>query len=123
MDPAGATADSVDRVGLTLLHKQLVNICDEMAVSMMRTAYSPIFSEGLDFSTLILDRHGSLIATAGLNPAMLGASLYAATWVINAHSSGLASRIRRAWRLRLATMASTSRLRARTSGPWRAAAT
>jgi N-methylhydantoinase B/oxoprolinase/acetone carboxylase alpha subunit len=73
----------VDRVGLTLLHKQLVNICDEMAVSMMRTAYSPIFSEGLDFSTLILDRQGDLIATAGLNPAMLGASLYAATWIIN----------------------------------------
>ncbi|HLI14790.1 MAG TPA: hydantoinase B/oxoprolinase family protein [Acidimicrobiales bacterium] len=77
-DDAGA----VDRVTLTLLHRQLVNICDEMAVSMMRTAYSPIFSEGLDFSTLILDRHGGLVATAGLNPAMLGASLYAATWVI-----------------------------------------
>ena len=74
---------AIDRVGLTLLHKQLVNICDEMAVSMMRTAYSPIFSEGLDFSTLILDRDGNLVATAGLNPAMLGASLYAATWIIN----------------------------------------
>lgn len=76
-------APTIDRIGLTLLHKQLVNICDEMAVSMMRTAYSPIFSEGLDFSTLILDRHGQLVATAGLNPAMLGASLYAATWIIN----------------------------------------
>ena len=73
---------SIDRVNLTLLHRQLVNICDEMAVSMMRTAYSPIFSEGLDFSTLILDAGGELIATAGINPAMLGASLYAATWVI-----------------------------------------
>ncbi len=73
----------VDRVGLTLLHKQVVNICDEMAISMMRTAYSPIFSEGLDFSTLILDRDGNLVATAGLNPAMLGASLYAATWIIS----------------------------------------
>ena len=78
------TAESaVDRVDLTLLHRQLVNICDEMAVSMMRTAYSPIFSEGLDFSTLILDGAGNLVATAGLNPAMLGASLYAATWIIN----------------------------------------
>ena len=76
--PAGA----MDRVGLTLLHKQLENICDEMAVSMMRTAYSPIFSEGLDFSTLILDPEGNLVARAGLNPAMLGASLYAATWII-----------------------------------------
>ena len=71
-----------DYLALTLLHQQLVNICDEMAISMMRTAYSPIFSEGLDFSTLILDRDGELMATAGLNPAMLGASLYAATWMI-----------------------------------------
>jgi N-methylhydantoinase B len=78
----GGETSSIDRVNLTLLHRQLVNICDEMAISMMRTAYSPIFSEGLDFSTLILDAGGELIATAGINPAMLGASLYAATWVI-----------------------------------------
>jgi len=76
------TAAPVDRVGLGILHHQFVNICDEMAVSMMRTAYSPIFSEGLDFSTLILDAQGNLIATAGINPAMLGASLYAATWIV-----------------------------------------
>ncbi len=77
-----AESPVLDRVGLTLLHKQVSNICDEMAVSMMRTAYSPIFSEGLDFSTLILDRQGNLVATSGLNPSMLGASLYAATWII-----------------------------------------
>ena len=75
-------SDAVDRVALTILHHRLVNICDEMAVTMMRTAYSPIFSEGLDFSTLILDSEGNLLATAGINPAMLGASLYAATWII-----------------------------------------
>lgn len=75
-------AEKIDTIGLTLLHQGLVNICDEMAVSMMRTAYSPIFSEGLDFATLVLDAEGELMATSGLNPAMLGASLYAATWVI-----------------------------------------
>lgn len=71
-----------DRIALTLLNRRLVNICDEMAVAMMRTAYSPIFSEGLDFTTLILDRDGNLAATTGINPAMLGASLYAASWII-----------------------------------------
>lgn len=73
---------TVDRLELGLLHNRLVNICDEMAFTMMRTAYSPIFSEGLDFSTLILDADGRLLATATLNPAMLGASLYAASWII-----------------------------------------
>ena len=29
---------------------------------MMRTSYSPIFSEGLDFCALILDRDGELVA-------------------------------------------------------------
>lgn len=72
----------INKITLTLIHRQLVNICDEMAVSMMRTAYSPIFSEGLDFSTLILDSEGNLVANAGLNPSMLGASLYAATWIV-----------------------------------------
>ncbi|GAA3414043.1 hypothetical protein GCM10018952_33150 [Streptosporangium vulgare] len=76
------TGTDVDKITLTLVHRQLVNTCDEMAVSMMRTAYSPIFSEGLDFSTLILDRDGNLVANAGLNPSMLGASLYAATWIV-----------------------------------------
>lgn len=37
-----ATNDTMDRVGLTLLHKQLADICHEMAVFMMRTAYPPI---------------------------------------------------------------------------------
>ena len=83
MSAASASAPAeLDRVGLTLLYKRVRNICDEMAFAMMRTAYSPIFSEGLDFSTLVLDRRGRLVATAGINPAMLGASLYAATWII-----------------------------------------
>jgi N-methylhydantoinase B/oxoprolinase/acetone carboxylase alpha subunit len=71
-----------DRIGLTLLYQQCVNICDEMAFAMMRTAYSPIFSEGLDFSTMLLDASGELLAMAGINPAMLGASLYAPKWIV-----------------------------------------
>jgi N-methylhydantoinase B len=71
-----------DPVFLKILHTQFVNICDEMAVAMMRTAYSPIFNEGLDFSFLILDRDGQLIAMANMNPAMLGQALFSGQWVI-----------------------------------------
>ena len=39
----------LDLVWLKILHAQLVNICEEMGLAMMRTSYSPIFSEGLDF--------------------------------------------------------------------------
>jgi N-methylhydantoinase B len=72
-----------DQVWLKILHSQFVNVCEEMAYAMMRTAYSPIFSEGLDFSTMVLDAEGSLIAMANMNPAMLGQSLFAGRWVID----------------------------------------
>ena len=61
-----------DLVWLKILHAQLVNICEEMGLAMMRTSYSPIFSEGLDFCCLILDRDGELVAMQNLNPAMMG---------------------------------------------------
>ena len=72
-----------DPIFLKILHSQFVNICEEMAVAMMRTAYSPIFSEGLDFSFLILDENGDLIAMANMNPAMLGQALFSGRWVID----------------------------------------
>lgn len=72
-----------DSVALSILHSQLVNICEEMAVALMRTAYSPIFNEGLDFSCLLLDNEGDLIAMANMNPAMLGQALYSGRWVID----------------------------------------
>ena len=58
----------LDLVRLTILHTQLVNICREMGITMMRTAYSPIFNEGLDFSCLILDRDGEIVAMADSEP-------------------------------------------------------
>jgi N-methylhydantoinase B len=72
-----------DAVWLKILHSQLVNICEEMAVAMMRTAYSPIFNEGLDFSCLVLDPNGELVAMANMNPAMLGQALFSGRWVID----------------------------------------
>jgi hypothetical protein len=59
-------------VFLRILNSQLVNICEEMGYAMMRTSYSTMFSEGLDFSTMILEPGGDLIAMQNLNPAMLG---------------------------------------------------
>jgi N-methylhydantoinase B/oxoprolinase/acetone carboxylase alpha subunit len=73
----------IDQVWLKILHSQLVNICEEMSSALMRTSYSPIFSEGLDFYALILDRRGDLVATAKINGAMLGQSLFSGRWVID----------------------------------------
>ena len=40
----------LDAVGLHVLHNALANIAAEMAIVMMKTSYSTIFNEGLDFS-------------------------------------------------------------------------
>jgi N-methylhydantoinase B/oxoprolinase/acetone carboxylase alpha subunit len=73
----------IDQVWLKILYAQHVNICEEMGYALMRTSYSPIFSEGLDFSAMILDKDGQLVSAAILNGAMLGQSLYSGRWVID----------------------------------------
>jgi N-methylhydantoinase B/oxoprolinase/acetone carboxylase alpha subunit len=71
-----------DGVGLHVLHNALSNIAAEMALVMMRTAYSTIFNEGLDFSTVLLDRDGNLIAEKNYTPSMMGAIPNTIRWTL-----------------------------------------
>jgi N-methylhydantoinase B len=72
----------LDGVGLHVLHNALTNIAAEMAIVMMKTSYSTIFNEGLDFSTMLLDRHGNLIAEKNFAPSMMGAVNYTLRWTL-----------------------------------------
>ena len=72
----------LDGVGLHVLHNALANIAAEMAIVMMKTSYSTIFNEGLDFSTMLLDRDGNLIAEKNFAPSMMGAVNYALRWTL-----------------------------------------
>jgi len=65
-----------DPVTLTIVNNALKNICDEMASTMVRTAYSPIFSESRDFSCMLFDRDLRLIGQAEMNPAIICAGLH-----------------------------------------------
>ncbi len=49
---------------------------------MMRTAFSPIFNEGLDFSCVLFDRDGDMIGQAEFCPAQIAASLFIVRWTI-----------------------------------------
>ena len=49
---------------------------------MMKTSYSTIFNEGLDFSTVLLDREGNLIAEKNFTPSMMGAILHTVGWTL-----------------------------------------
>src|SRR6266516_7182133 len=73
----------LDSVTLSVINNAYVNICREMGTAMMKTSYSPIFNEGLDFSCVIFNRDGEMIAQAEFCPAQLGAILYTVRWVID----------------------------------------
>ena len=76
------TNGEIDQVTLSVIHNHLDNICREMGIAMMKTSYSTIFNEGLDFSCVIFNRKGDMIAQAEFCPAQLGAILYVIKWAI-----------------------------------------
>ena len=73
---------SIDPVTLSIIDNHLVNICREMGIAMIRTSYSTIFNEGQDFSCVVFDRDGEMMAQAEFCPAMLGAINFTVKWTI-----------------------------------------
>lgn len=72
----------VDPVMFQVVANGLVSTCREMGTTMMRTAYSPIFVDGLDFSCGILDARAEMVAQAEYCPSHLNSMAYAAAWAI-----------------------------------------
>ncbi len=75
--------EQIDSVTLSVIHNGLTNICREMGTAMMRTSYSPIFNEGLDFSCVIFNTRAEMIGQAEFCPTMLGSAQYAVKWTID----------------------------------------
>jgi N-methylhydantoinase B/oxoprolinase/acetone carboxylase alpha subunit len=75
-------ARRVDPVTFQVIGSGLVSICREMGTTMCRTAYSPIFVDGLDFSCGIMDNTGLMIAQAEYSPCHLNSMSYSASWAI-----------------------------------------
>ncbi|MBI3967280.1 MAG: hydantoinase B/oxoprolinase family protein [Chloroflexi bacterium] len=62
----------MDPVLLEVVRNRLSTIADEMEISLIRAAYSPIVKEGSDASSALFNRHGEMIAQAVSIPAHLG---------------------------------------------------
>ncbi len=73
---------TVDLVTLNVIYNRLVGICREMGTTMMKTAYSPIFSESRDFSCVLFDRDGQMLAQTEFCPAQVGAIRFVVKWLI-----------------------------------------
>ena len=75
--------EQIDPVTLSVINNAFVNVCREMGTAMMRTSYSPIFNEGLDFSCMMFNTRGDLIGQAEFCPTMLGSCQYAMKWMLD----------------------------------------
>ena len=56
------TAVALDPVTLEVIKNGLASVADEMALVIMRSAYSPVVRDTMDYSTALCDRDGELVA-------------------------------------------------------------
>jgi 5-oxoprolinase (ATP-hydrolysing)/N-methylhydantoinase B len=70
--PAVVRNSAPDLVTMNILDSCMVSICREMGILLMKTSYSTIFNEGLDFTCALADAKGDMIACAEFCPTMIG---------------------------------------------------
>jgi N-methylhydantoinase B len=73
---------ALDPVALTVVDNYLTSCCRDMGVTMMTTSYSPIFNESLDFSCVIFDAEGNMLAQAEFCPSQIGTIKFTVAWTI-----------------------------------------
>ena len=54
--------ERLDPITLEVVRNALASTADEMALVLMRSAYSPVVRDTMDYSTALCDRHGKLVA-------------------------------------------------------------
>ena len=66
-------ARRLDPITFEVVKNALSSIADEMALVIMRSAYSPVVRDSMDYSTALCDRHGQIIAQGLTLAVQLGA--------------------------------------------------
>src|ERR1700733_7376444 len=62
----------MDPIAVNIMDSTMVSICREMGIVLMKTAYSTIFSEALDFTCGLANMDGDLMAVADYCPSQIG---------------------------------------------------
>src|SRR5213594_3250856 len=75
---------AIDPILLEVLRNRLDAIADEMELTLLKSAASPIVKEGLDASAALFNLHGETIAQAAAIPIHLGALQFAAQRIVRA---------------------------------------
>lgn len=76
----------LDPITLEVIKNALDSIVDEMALTIMRSAYSGIVRDGLDYSTAFCDAQGRMLAQGLTLPVHLGSFPDAMTGVFNKYA-------------------------------------
>ena len=71
-----------DPVVLEVVRNYLISTCEEMGLAMLRTSYSTMFNEAKDFSCLLFDGSGEMLAMGDFCPAHIGAIVHTVEWAI-----------------------------------------
>lgn len=75
---------TIDPILLEVLRNRLDAIADEMELTLLKSAASPIVKEGLDASAALFNVHGETVAQAAAIPIHLGALQFAAQRIVRA---------------------------------------
>ena len=79
----GGATGAIDPVMFEIVRKALAAICAEMALVVVKSAYSPAVNEGRDFAGTMYDRDGNLVAQSEFDlPAFVGLSMFTVKEVI-----------------------------------------
>ena len=62
----------LDLVTMNIVENTMISICREMGITLMKTSYSTIFNEALDFTCAIASARGEMLAVAEFCPAQIG---------------------------------------------------
>ena len=62
----------MDMITMNIIESSMVSVCREMGITLMKTSYSTIFNEALDFTCAIAAPDGEMLAVAEFCPAQIG---------------------------------------------------
>lgn len=82
-------AGASDPITLEIIKNALSSVADEMALVILRSAYSPIVRDSMDYSSAICDREGEIIAQGLTNPVHLGSFPDVMRLIVGNHSDAM----------------------------------
>ncbi|MEX2644340.1 MAG: hydantoinase B/oxoprolinase family protein [Acetobacterales bacterium] len=86
---AGETGKAPHPLTLAVIRYKLLAVAEEVVETMIRTCFSPLLNQSRDFSTVILDAQGRVLAQAERVPIHMGAMPFAVRFMKDAFAENL----------------------------------